>query len=292
MAIHVRTDDVHFFGVRLTYFCTVNFLARATLARLRIERAELFVRLTERIGIDAGGAAHAARTRSSGQGVRVVCDRRPAWQLRVGGKIRVFEPRSIRTTITFELSLDPIDGGPIAIGTLAAIAEQREAFDRGLVFLEVEAPHQGLDRIAALVGLASRAGRGRRVLRQRHRSQDETRNQCRRKVGHGYSGVLGPIHAPSNVPTPTPISAQNCGGGCFSPSAYLSLNTSICPPCALMQRLRSPTDAIAPMSPAVCENLRKTCLRTSNSCSFLPFNSVQAPGAGSQPRMRLKTMST
>ena len=58
----------------------------------------------------------------------------------------------VGTAVAFELGFDPIEGGAVAIGALAAVAEFGERFDGGLVGIEVEAGGDGGDGV----------GRGRR----------------------------------------------------------------------------------------------------------------------------------
>ena len=89
-------------------------------------------------------------------------------------------------------------------------------------------------------------------------------------------------HAPRTVPTLRPASAQNWEAGSFLPSSNLSMSTSMWPPCAVTKMPLSLIAAMAPMPPLTCEKVRTGCLRASNNCSFLPFNVVQAPGAGLQ----------
>jgi hypothetical protein len=46
--------------------------------------------------------------------------------------------------VASKLSLDPIDGGAVSVGSFAAVAELGEAFDGGLVALKVETLNQTL----------------------------------------------------------------------------------------------------------------------------------------------------
>ncbi len=59
LAIHVAADDVHLFGVRGADFRAVHHLAWARCGRLHVDRANRFVRLCHRIGVDAGARTNA-----------------------------------------------------------------------------------------------------------------------------------------------------------------------------------------------------------------------------------------
>jgi hypothetical protein len=61
--------------------------------------------------------------------------------------VLVLDAVGVGAAVTLELRLDPIGGGAIAIGALAAITELRQSFDGRLVFLQVEPCDHGLDRI-------------------------------------------------------------------------------------------------------------------------------------------------
>jgi hypothetical protein len=55
-----------------------------------------------------------------------------------------------RAAVAFQLGLNPIDRGAIAIGTLAPVAELGQSLDRGFVPFEVEAVNQRTNRIGRL----------------------------------------------------------------------------------------------------------------------------------------------
>ncbi len=124
-----------------------------------------------------------------------------------------------------------------------------------------------------------RAGPGRRpVLAPRGRF---TIN----RMGRDAAGLA---HAPRTCRRARPVAAQNSAALSFLPSSNRSANTSIWPPCAETNRLWSEIAVTLPMASL---DLRKrsapgACARRT-ICSFLPLNSVQAAGAGLQPRIRL-----
>ena len=61
VAVHVAADDVHLFGMRGADLGAEHHLARPRRGRLHVQRAQLFVRLLHRIGVDAGRNPVAAR---------------------------------------------------------------------------------------------------------------------------------------------------------------------------------------------------------------------------------------
>ena len=60
MTIHVSADDVHLLRMRRADFGAIDLFALARLGRLGIQRAQFFVGLQLRVGIDARRAAHSA----------------------------------------------------------------------------------------------------------------------------------------------------------------------------------------------------------------------------------------
>ena len=148
MSVHVRADDVHLLGMRRADLGAVHFFARAALAGLRIERAQFLIRLTRRVGIDAGCGAQTAQAPPARRRVGAARDRRPARRGRLTRKIRVVQANRVGAAVALEPRFDPVDRGAIAIRPLPAVAELRESLDRGFVFLEVEPPHHDCDRIA------------------------------------------------------------------------------------------------------------------------------------------------
>ncbi len=52
------------------------------------------------------------------------------------------QPSDVLATVCAQLRLDPIDGGAIAIGPLAAVTEASESFNGRFVALEVQAGHE------------------------------------------------------------------------------------------------------------------------------------------------------
>jgi hypothetical protein len=74
--------------------------------------------------------------------------------------MNVSDALGIGATGALELSLDPIEGGAVAIRALLSIAELCQAFDRRLVLLQVEATDERLH-----LGVRLRAKHLRKGLR-------------------------------------------------------------------------------------------------------------------------------
>src|SRR4029077_14998921 len=80
--------------------------------------------------------AAASRAGTACRGIRI---------RRGGRRIRVGDAFGVGASVAFQLRLNPIERGPIAIGALPAISELRQTLDGGLVFLEIEPVDQRLD---------------------------------------------------------------------------------------------------------------------------------------------------
>src|SRR5262249_7598241 len=69
-------------------------------------------------------------------------------RLRCGrGLIVVAEPFGICAAVALESRFDPIDCSAVAIRALSAVAEFRQAFDGGLVFVQIQLRDEFLDRV-------------------------------------------------------------------------------------------------------------------------------------------------
>jgi hypothetical protein len=147
-----------------------HHLARSGRRRLRIERAQCFVRLLRRIGVDA-----CRRPNPSGNAAaRHSAPRAAAASARIRRRIVGVSDALGRTAVALELRFDPIDRRTIAIAALPPIAELSEALDGRLVFLEIESADERLHRVLGL-----------RLLRREHDTSDKNRrNQARNDPAH------------------------------------------------------------------------------------------------------------
>ena len=75
----------------------------------------------------------------------------------------VLDAFRVRAAVALELRLDPVDGGAVAIGSLTAIAELRQALDRGLVLFQIESADEHPYRVVVVRGLRGWRGCRRRL---------------------------------------------------------------------------------------------------------------------------------
>src|SRR5262249_21165051 len=102
---------------------------------LGVERAQLGIGLAQRVIVHPGAGANAAIATPTRR-ARGVPWR--AW-LRSRRRILVGEPGDVAAAVAPQLLLDPVDRGAVARRALPPVAELREALDRRLVMLEIEA---------------------------------------------------------------------------------------------------------------------------------------------------------
>ncbi len=157
-SVHVGADDVHLVGPRRADFRAINFLARAGSAWLRVELAQLRIGLRFRIVVHARGHRNAADSRASGAGADFPAgdgNGRAALQskLRLRRAVLVLDASGIAAE-ALQLVFDPVDRCAIAIRSLPPIAEFGQAFDRGLVPVQIEPSDQDPDRVTGRNALA------------------------------------------------------------------------------------------------------------------------------------------
>ncbi len=232
VAVHVRADDIHFIGVHGADFRAIDLFTRARLGRLRIQGAQLLIQLQLGIFIDAGVRLDAPVARATHRQIRVRRDRWTTGSPRLGGGIRVLEPRDIRAAVALELRLDPVAGRAIAIGSLPSVAEFRQTLDGRLESLEIQMPDQYFDRIlrprTALIG-GAHCGTWEERRRQHHRRRDRGCTSA-----HGSScgfGVVYPLRA---------IPAGGPGCACAHPGSAEGRS----PPIVEAQLVAAPEDVI------------------------------------------------
>src|SRR6185436_2994910 len=95
---------------------------------------------------------HAAVARPADAGANLAARdrRRRLWppRLRTLGRRAVDVLQALgRTAVAFELRFDPIDGGAVAVGALAAVTESRQLLDRRLVPIEREPANERLHEV-------------------------------------------------------------------------------------------------------------------------------------------------
>src|SRR5262249_23729625 len=156
-------------GVGRTDLGAVHLFARAGLVVLRVDAAKRGVGLEVGIEVDAGAAAGAFLgqhdARSSGRPAR---RRGVAGEAELAAVVHVMDSLGVGAAVALELRLDPVDGGAIAVGALATVAESGEAEDSVLVVLEVEAADERDDAgVERLGGRGSWSWCGRRSSRDR-----------------------------------------------------------------------------------------------------------------------------
>src|SRR5437762_1216688 len=100
----------------------------------RTERSVSTSAGTPRCRVAAASTCSAAPCRHAARGIDLVGRVVPE----LAAVVLVLDALRVRATIGLELRFDPVDGGAIAIGTLPAVAELRQPFDRRLVPVEVE----------------------------------------------------------------------------------------------------------------------------------------------------------
>src|SRR5581483_8502579 len=123
-----------------------DFFAPAGCGRLRVQRAQLLVRLLHRIGVDACGDAVSADASPAlcGVGVAAAAARIRIW----GRRLVVVHDPFRRAAVRLQLRLDPVHGRAVAIRALPPIAELGQTFDGRLVLLEVETAGERADVVA------------------------------------------------------------------------------------------------------------------------------------------------
>src|SRR4029079_11468178 len=110
-------------------------------------------------------STRSTRTRSTRSTLSTLSTTPAATSASGARRVRICDALGVRAAVTLELCLDPVERLAIALGPLAAIAELRQALDRGLVFFEIEPADHRLDRILRCRGrLLLRRGRGGRCL--------------------------------------------------------------------------------------------------------------------------------
>src|SRR6185503_13555264 len=121
--------------------CAVHLFARAVARGLHVERAQLRVGLTVRIGVHTGARTDStwpAAARRCRERFEHVATRRLSRRWRGSGAaggigrrgfVLVFQTLDTRASDAFQLRFDPVDCGTVAICALPAIAELREALD-------------------------------------------------------------------------------------------------------------------------------------------------------------------
>jgi len=114
---------------------------------LGIQRAQFLVRLPRGIDVDAGWRLDTAIARTAAGRIRGMRDGWAGGPWRVARGIRVFQPLGISAPVAFQLHIDPVDRGAIAVRPLPTITESRQSFDRRLVLAEIEPSYEDLDGI-------------------------------------------------------------------------------------------------------------------------------------------------
>src|SRR5690349_10712805 len=161
----------------------IHLFPRARRRGLRVEGAQPRVGLFERIGVDARSGPDTA-VAAAARGSAGISWRRGA-RPRSRRLIVILEPRDIAAAVAPQLSLDPVDGGAIAVGALAPIAEARESLDGRLVTLEVEPGDELGDEIGR--------GRLRRIrLRERGSWNGESGDEDEKWSLHALNATVHP----------------------------------------------------------------------------------------------------
>src|SRR5262249_40372493 len=143
---------VHLLGVGRADLGAIDLFARAGLVGLGVDTAEGGIRLEVGVGVDAGAAAiallwqHDARS-----GRRSAWGRGVAGLAEVAAGVLVVDALDVAAAVALELGFDPVGGGAVPVGALAAVAEPGEAEDGVLVVVEVEAADErddaGVERL-------------------------------------------------------------------------------------------------------------------------------------------------
>ena len=144
-AVHVRGDNVHLLRMNGTHFGAVDFFAKTRRGGLRVQLAELHVRLFQRIVIDGFRDAVTAAARATRTGVGVGGTAAPATAARIRGRRLevIADALRVGAAVAFELRFNPVEGGAVAVRALTAIAELRQAFNRGFIAFQIEASGEG-----------------------------------------------------------------------------------------------------------------------------------------------------
>jgi two-component system OmpR family response regulator len=145
--VHMSTYYVHLIGMCAADLCAVHLLPLSGNACLRISG-----RARSASGWRCGSsftpiAARCPRKRPppfAASGVH----RRPARAGLLLRRVAVGQSGDIRAAVGTQLRLDPVEGGPIAVRTLAAVPESRQSPDGRLVALEIQACHELSHRVA------------------------------------------------------------------------------------------------------------------------------------------------
>src|SRR5262249_40573370 len=152
--------DVHLLGMRGADLGAEDFFARAGCRGLRIELAD------SRVGLQVGIVIHCRRTAlAANSTTRAIASPAAATTASVARRTRacccvlrgigivagcaaassarwrcvlVVDALGVGAAVALELRFDPIDGGAVAVGALAAVAEFGETPDGGFVFRQVE----------------------------------------------------------------------------------------------------------------------------------------------------------
>src|SRR5262249_1824288 len=151
----------------------VHVFSFAGRARLRIQLAQLGIRLALRIVIHPDGRPLSAEATATLW--RAGCHLRPAAASPLLRTVGVAEPAYLCAPVKSQLRLDPIDGGAIAVRALAPVAKAGEGLDGCLVTLEIQARHKLSGRVCRYGRSDRRLGRGQRMSRQRSQRAQRAR---------------------------------------------------------------------------------------------------------------------
>jgi hypothetical protein len=137
-------DDVHLVGMGCAEFGAIDHFARSVGGGLHVQRAQLFIGLLHRIGVDAGWDAMTARLAAA------LCQSSiaAAATSRIRRRRLVFVFDAVGgAAIAFQLCLDPVDRVAIPVRALTAVAELSQSLDGCLVFFEFQSADQRLDGV-------------------------------------------------------------------------------------------------------------------------------------------------
>jgi len=122
-AVHVGSENVHLVRVFAADLGAVDLFAWAGDGGWGVEFAELEVGLLEGVVVDGVGHEDAALVRAAGAYGGIDCGARAGAGGGFGRGVGVVDALGVGATVALELGFDPVDGGGVAGGALAAVSE-------------------------------------------------------------------------------------------------------------------------------------------------------------------------